>query len=261
MGEAIRFEDGAGYERMMGTWSRIAGAMFLDWLAPQKGLRWLDVGCGNGAFTEMIAARCAPSALTGIDPSEGQLAYARNRPGTPQATYVQGDAMALPFPGASFDAAVMALVLFFVPEPARGVAEMRRVLAPGGLACAYAWDILGGGFPLAPLQQEMRAMGLEVIYPPSVEAAELPRMRALWEEAGFVDVRTTAIEVQRTFASFEELWEIAQLSTTTGKVLQRTDDATRAALKRRMRAFSPGGADGRITWHARANAVRGRVAG
>lgn len=73
----IRFDDGAAYERYMGKWSQLAGEAFLDWLAPAPGLRWLDVGCGNGAFTEMLAERCAPASVEGIDPSEAQLAYAR----------------------------------------------------------------------------------------------------------------------------------------------------------------------------------------
>ena len=42
----IRFDDGAGYERMMGKWSRLAGEVFLDWLKPASGLRWIDGGCG-----------------------------------------------------------------------------------------------------------------------------------------------------------------------------------------------------------------------
>ena len=57
--------------------------------------------------------------------------------------------MALPFGDDSFDAAVMALVLFFVPEPAQGVAEMARVVRPGGLVAAYLWDFGGGGFPFS----------------------------------------------------------------------------------------------------------------
>jgi len=58
-GAEIRFEDGAAYERMMGVWSRLAGEIFLDWLAPPAGLRWIDVGCGSGAFSELIVERAA----------------------------------------------------------------------------------------------------------------------------------------------------------------------------------------------------------
>src|SRR5579862_9069567 len=109
----IRFNDGAAYEQYMGKWSQLAGKTFLDWLAPKTGWRWLDVGCGNGAFTEMLVERCAPASVHGIDPSEGQLAYARSRPASRVAQYHLGDAMALPFPDAAFDAAVMPLVIFF----------------------------------------------------------------------------------------------------------------------------------------------------
>ena len=78
--QKIRFDDGAAYEQAMGMWSRLAGEIFLDWLAPPLGLRWIDVGCGNGAFTELLVERCAPVEVQGIDPSEGQLAFARTRP-------------------------------------------------------------------------------------------------------------------------------------------------------------------------------------
>src|SRR5216684_2398081 len=103
----IRFDDGAAYERMMGKWSRLAGEIFLDWLAPPAGLRWIDVGCGNGAFTELVVERCAPAEVHGIDPSEGQLAFARARGAARVAEFRQGDAIALPFPDNSFDLAVM----------------------------------------------------------------------------------------------------------------------------------------------------------
>jgi ubiquinone/menaquinone biosynthesis C-methylase UbiE len=141
----IRFDDGAAYERYMGKWSQLAGETFLDWLAPQSGWRWLDVGCGNGAFTEMLVERCAPVSVQGIDPSEEQLAYARTRPASRIAQFRQGDAMAQPFPDDTFDVAVMPLVIFFVPDPAKGVTEMARVVCPGGAVTAYAWDMPGGG--------------------------------------------------------------------------------------------------------------------
>ena len=79
--EKIRFDDGAAYERYMGLWSRKVGEKFLDWLSVVDGMRWLDVGCGNGAFTEILTQHCAPAALAGIDPSAEQLAFARTLPG------------------------------------------------------------------------------------------------------------------------------------------------------------------------------------
>jgi len=124
----FRFDDGAAYERMMGTWSRLAGATFIDWLAPPSGLKWIDIGCGNGAFSELIVERCEPAEVRGIDPSEGQLAFARTRPAARLAKFDRGEAMALPFSENAFDAATMALVIFFVPDPAKGVAEMVRVV-------------------------------------------------------------------------------------------------------------------------------------
>src|ERR1700733_13430357 len=100
--DEIRFDDGAAYERYMGKWSQLAGETFLDWLAPKSGLRWLDIGCGNGAFTEMLVERGAPVSVQGIDPSEAQLAYARLRSALSVAQFRQADAMALPFPDNKF---------------------------------------------------------------------------------------------------------------------------------------------------------------
>ena len=204
----IRFEDGLSYEQYMGDWSRRVGTGFIDWLALPSSLKWIDVGCGNGAFTELIVERCAPNEVRGIDPSEAQLDFARKRPAARLAKFDHGDAMALPFPANSFDAAIMALVIFFVPDPAKGVAEMTRVVRPGGMVAAYAWDILGGGFTLEPLRIEMRAMGLEPVDPPSIEACRIEPMRDLWTGAGLEAVETREITVQRTFSNFEEFWQI-----------------------------------------------------
>jgi len=93
----ISFDDGTAYERMMGTWSQLAGDVFLSWLAPEPGLRWIDMGCGNGAFTQLLVDRCAPSEVHGIDPGEGQLAFAMARPAADLARFRKGDAKALPF--------------------------------------------------------------------------------------------------------------------------------------------------------------------
>jgi ubiquinone/menaquinone biosynthesis C-methylase UbiE len=255
---AIRFEDGAAYERLMGVWSKYAGSIFLDWLDPPTGLRWIDVGCGNGAFTAMLYARCAPATVAGVDPSHGQLDYARKRPDTPGTTYLQGDAMALPVGDAQFDAATMALSLFFVPEPERGVAELARALAPGGLAAAYNWDFPSGGFPLAPFGREMREMGFPAPLPPSVDTSRAERMRELWEGAGFTGVKTRRIEVQRTFDSFEDWWQVCLLSPSAGALVRQQPEQVQRELQERLRSKLPADAQGRITWTAAANAVKGR---
>ena len=88
-------QDGAAYERMMGVWSRLAGEIFLEWLAPSAGLQWIDVGCGSGAFSELIVERAAPAEVQGIDPSEAQLAFARARSAARLATFRQGDSWPL----------------------------------------------------------------------------------------------------------------------------------------------------------------------
>jgi SAM-dependent methyltransferase len=256
----ISFEDGDAYERGMAPWSRLAGETFLTWLAPSFHMRWLDVGCGTGSFAALISERCAPVEVQGVDPSEGQLAVARMRPGARNAAFLAGDAMALPFAQHRFDAAVMALVIFFVPNPAKGVAEMARVVQPGGLVAAYAWDVLGGGFPFDPIWQETRAAGATPLLPPNPTAGGLQALRGLWTAAGLEAVETREITVERTFSSFEDYWAT---STITGGVRPRLEGmpaADRDALKARVRARLPADSVGRVAYRARANAVKGRVA-
>jgi ubiquinone/menaquinone biosynthesis C-methylase UbiE len=241
----------------MGRWSQLAGKLFLDWLALPKGLRWLDVGCGNGAFTEMLVERCAPSAVQGIDPSAEQIAFARARLPDGAARFDVGDAMALPYGDDAFDAAVMALVIFFVPDPARAVAEMARVVGRGGIVSAYAWDVVGGGLPAALIQAEMRAMGMTPPLPPSFEASRLQSLRSLWSEAGLEKIETREISVQRTFADFEEFWTINLLGPSIGGVVASMPKGDAELLKKRVSARLPADANGRITSAARANAVKG----
>jgi ubiquinone/menaquinone biosynthesis C-methylase UbiE len=258
--ERIVFEDGAGYEKMMGVWSRLAGDVFLDWLAPPSGQRWIDVGCGNGAFTELIVDRCAPASVLGIDPSESQLDYARSRPAGRIAGFRIGDAMALPFGERSFDIAVMALVIFFVPDPARSVAEMKRVVRPGGLVCSYAWDILGGGFPNAPLGRVLKDMGMPAPLPPSVEAARMEALRTLWQEAGLIGIDTHEITVQRRFENFDDLWNTMTLSASMRARVAAMNAGQVQEARDRLRA-NLGQPSGPITCAGRANAIRGFVPG
>jgi SAM-dependent methyltransferase len=255
----IRFDDGAAYEQYMGHWSQLAGEIFLDWIAPKSGLRWLDVGCGSGAFTELIVSRCAPASVHGIDPSEAQLVFARARRASRMSEFSLGDAMALPFITKKFDVAVMPLVIFFVPEPLKGVEEMARVVSLGGAVTAYAWDIKGGGFPYNALQSEMRAIGFSVPASPSSEASRLDVMQGLWDKAGLEAIETRKIVVQRTFIDFDDYWATVQSSPSVAAKLAAMAAQDILRLKTRIRERLPADALGRITYSAHANAVKGRV--
>ena len=91
----------------------------------------LDVACGTGALTRALARRVGPSGrVVGLDFSSGMLDGARRR--SPGMTWVQGDALELPFADGEFDAATIAFGLRNLADPTRGLAEMRRVVRPGG---------------------------------------------------------------------------------------------------------------------------------
>ena len=122
------------------------------------------------------------------------------------AVFRQGDAMALPYADASFDIAVMALVIHFVPDPAKGVAEMARVVRPGGWVTAYVWDDEAGGSPTQPLQTAIVLEGGADVKPPSTGASHMDRLLGLWTGAGLRDVDSRVIRVQRTFDDFESFW-------------------------------------------------------
>lgn len=255
--EPIKFTDGAAYERFMAPWSRSAGALFLDWLALPPGLAWVDVGCGNGAFTELILAKSAPSSVCAIDPSNAQIATARQKTSAKQVELSIGDAMALPYDGARFDAAIMALVLFFVPDPKKGAAELVRVTKPGGMIASYTWDVMRGGTPTQPLWEEMDSMGIPAARPPSAEISRFAALKALWAGLGLREVETRELVVERTFADFDDYWLSMVVSSPSG-VLGKLSDAESAELRRRLEARLPASATGEITVHAWASAIKGR---
>ena len=257
--QPIKFDDGEAYEHGMGIYSRLVGTEFLDWLAPAPALRWVDVGCGNGAFTELLLQRAAPTEVEAVDPSEGQLAYARNRAGTAGAVYRQGDAMALPFDDARFDAAVMALVLFFVPEPARGIAEMMRVVRPGGLVSAYLWDVPCGGLPIEPIRVALREIGIEPASPPSAVVSAMPALRAAFTDAGFVDVDTRKIVVERPFSDFDAYWRAGLALGSLGERMAALPGSTIDEVRARTRKHLRVDATGMVRATGTANAIKGIV--
>jgi len=202
--QTIRFEDGAAYEQTMGIWSWLVGEVFLRWLALPSGLRWIDVGCGNGAFTELLVEQCSP-----------QLAFARTRPSVHLASFIKGDAMAL------------------------------RIC-------------LGGGFPLDPIVHEMRGMGLSPPRAPRLEASRMQALQDLWRDAGLKEVEIREIIVYRTFENFDDFW-MAKLNPQFAPIIAAMRAAEVETLKDRVRARLPADAEGRITYDARAHAIKGKA--
>jgi ubiquinone/menaquinone biosynthesis C-methylase UbiE len=256
------FSDGKAYERMMGRWSKRVGVKFLDWLAAPKGLHWVEVGCGNGAFTEELIAHCAPRAVSAIDPSEGQLSFARTRPAAKLAQFRLGDAQSLPYPDRSFDAAAMALVITFIADPAKAVAEMARVVRPGGLVATYMWDTLAGGVPLAPIEAALKSLGKPSPTRASAAASKRETMQALWQEAGLQSVETQVIRIPVVYSSFDDFCEsnIVPIGPS-GQMISTMSPSEKEQLKARLREQLPIAPDGRIAYESFANAVKGRVPG
>ncbi len=256
------FTDGAAYERRVGRWSRIAGQEFLDWLALPDGLRWLDVGCGTGAFSELIVERCSPRTTSAVDPSADQISYAQAGPSASRVDYRVGDAQALPFDDDAFDVAAMALVISFVPDPAQAITEMIRVVAPGGTVASYMWDAAGRCNTQEPLRQALEEMGVELPPTPRIEFTRLDTMHDLFVSVGLEDVADRTIEIQLGFANFDDYWsaETGQTTPATRPILAMSA-AEVDQLKSLIKEQLPADAEGRISYMARANAIKGHVPG
>ncbi|HEX6694796.1 MAG TPA: methyltransferase domain-containing protein [Longimicrobiales bacterium] len=255
------WNEGSAYESYIGRWSRLVAHEFVAWLGVPPGLRWVDVGCGTGMLSAAIVQDAGPAAVLGIDRSPDYVDFATHRLARETVTFVPGSAEALPVEDASFDAAVSGLMLNFLPDPAAGVAEMRRVTRPGGMIAAYLWDYADG-------MQLLRIFwdAAVKLFPAAVtldEAVRFPictpdAMAGLFEAAGLTDVRTTAIEVPTRFQDFDDYWT----PFTGGQgpapaFLDSLAAADRAILRDRIRNALPIGQDGSIALTARAWAVRG----
>ena len=261
MGEADKlFTDGEAYERLMGRWSREVGKLFLDWLHAPNNLSWLDVGCGNGAFTEEIIARFTPAAVTAVDPSDDQLAYARTRPGVKMTNFQVGDAQNLPFADRTFDIATMALVISFLPNPDKAAAEMARVVRPGGWVAAYMWDGPGGGTPVHPIYLALESMGITSVRAPNTAASGRDAMQGLWKNAGLESVETRVIRIPTVYSDFGDFWDSNLVPIgPQGKIFAGMSAGAKEELRARLRDHLPASSDGRIVYESFANAVKGRV--
>ena len=261
MANAYYFDDAAAYETMMGRWSRSAGAVFLDWIAIAPNARWLDVGCGTGVFTALVLDIASPAAVSGVDPTVVQIEHARGQPVGQRADFQVADAQALPFPDDAFDAVVSALVINFIPDRGRALAEMRRVGRPGGTVAGYVWDFAGERSPGSILRIGLRGIGIEVPGVPGTAHCGIDALQSLFENAGLEEIATRTIDVTSSFASFEDLWRAQTPSfnpvTKTAAALSERDrerliDKVRAALP----AADP---DGGVSYSARAHAIKARI--
>ena len=233
--EAI-FSDAQADARSADRWSREIGGLFLDWMAVPPGQRWLDVCCRDGAFTEELIARGAPSSVCVMEFSQPEIGQAHG-----------------------FDAAVMALAISFVPDPAGVVAQMARVVRPGGWVGAYMWDFMGGGAPGYLISAGAKDLGITFARPGGAEVSRLHILRDLWRAAGLVQVEPRTIRMRVSYDSFDDFWDSSGSGGATGVAIEALSPQMRARLQDHLRASLPTGPYGRIEVPIWANAVKGRV--
>jgi SAM-dependent methyltransferase len=258
------WQAGDSYDLYMGRWSRQVAPRFLDWLDAREGGDWLEVGCGTGALSAAILARYKPASLLAIDPSEGFIAKARANVPDARVRFRVGDAQALPAEAASKDAIVSALVLNFVPDRAKALAEMRRVARPGGAIGFYVWDYPGGGIELMNLFWKAAA----ALDPSARDLTEDKRfpfctrdgLTDLAKSAGLASVECTPIEVPTVFRDFDDYWRPFTLGAgpAPGYCTSLPPDA-RERLRTKLHEDLPRAADGSIPLKARAWAVKATV--
>ena len=244
---------GEAYEPYVGRWSRLVAREFLT---------WLDVGCGTGALTSVILTAAVPARIEAVDPALPYVRFAEGHVRDPRAVFINADARALPQPTQSIDAAVSALALNFIPDPAVAAAEMTRVTASGGVVAAYVWDYAGEMQLMrrfwdaaAALDQHAATLDEARRFPLCHPAA----LESLFRGARLQNVESRAIDVPTRFADFDDYWRpfLGGQGPAPTYAMGLTAER-RVALRERIRASLPVAADGSIDLIARAWAVRGR---
>ena len=252
------------YEPYVGRWSRAVARVFLEWLAVPAGKDWLDVGCGTGALSQSILEHGSPRMVKGIDPAPGFIEYARAGVRSERVSFDVGDAQSLPVAASAFDAAVAGLVINFVPDPPRAIAQMARAVRPGGVVGVYVWDYAGK-------MELMRyfwdaAVALDPAARDLDEGRRFPiseprPLAELFTQAGLLDVEATAIDIRTDFRDFDDYWSpfLGGQGPAPGYAMS-LGEARRAELRERIRSTLPVAKDGSIRLIARAWAVKGNVA-
>ncbi len=243
------------YQQFMGRFSDPLARLFADFAGvgtSPPGRTALDVGCGTGALTHVLAERLGAAAVAAVDPSASFVAAARER--LPGVDVREASAEQLPFDPARFDLVLAQLVVHFMSDPVAGLREMARVARPGGLVAATVWDHGGGQGPPAVFWRAVRE-----VTPGAPHESDLPGVRegqlpALFAAAGLPDADSTALTVEVAHASFEDWWRPFTLGVgPAGAHVAGLDDEGREALRRRCRALLP---DGPFSTRATAWATR-----
>ena len=237
----MTFAVGAGaYDRFMGRYSAPLAPLFAGLAAVEQGQRALDVGCGPGALTAELARIAGPGAVAAVDPSPTFVEAARER--NPGVEVLHASVENLPFPDGVFDAALAQLVVHFMPDPAAGLREMRRVTRAGGTVAACVWDHAGGKGPLAVVWQAAHELDPLVEDESRLPGAREGDLSRLFEETGLRDVEECLLAVEVEHASFDEWWEPFTLGVgPAGAYVAALDAAAREPLRERCRALlSPG---------------------
>ena len=193
------------YDRYMGKYSLLLSPQLADFAGVRSGQRVLDVGCGPGALTAELVARVGASAVAAVDPSEPFVVAARKR--NPGVEVLQASAEQLPFPALTFDAAVAQLVVHFMADPNRGLAEMARVTRRNGVVAACVWDHGGGQGPLRLFWREARGLDPEVDDESQLAGVREGQLAELFEAAGLHEIEETVLWVSLEHATFEAWWE------------------------------------------------------
>jgi ubiquinone/menaquinone biosynthesis C-methylase UbiE len=253
------------YDQLMGRWSRRLAGPLIQFVGVKDGERILDVGCGTGSLTFALAKAAKLAAISAIDYSPVYVAHARSRNSDPRIVIDQGDATQLGFADASFDRAIAMLVLHFVSQPERAVAEMKRVVRPGGVVGAAVWDAFGGlGFmrmfwdTVAMLDAAARPERDKSMFRPMTTEDE---MKKLFLQLGLREVVQDSVTIRMDFASFADYWAAIDAGEgPAGAYVSRlAPDQRRAATDAVRAAYLSGQADGPRSFPAVAWVCRGVV--
>ena len=243
------------YDRFMGRYSAGLATEFADFAGVSAGQHLLDVGCGPGALTAELVRRFEPSAITAVDPSEKFVAAVRER--LPGVTVQTATAEALPFPDNGFDAALAQLVVHFMADPVAGLAEMARVVRPGGVVAACVWDHAGGTGPLSIFWQAAQELDPNIDDESELAGARRGHLSELLRHAGVRDVEEARITTAVEHETFEDWWQPYTLGVgPAGAYTTGLDARDRAELRERCRQLHPRPP---FTVHASAWAARGVV--